>query len=381
MKIVIDENIPFAKDIFSKLGSVSLLPGRTINARTVRDATALIVRSITKVDAALLKGSTVQFVGTATAGINHIDQHYLKNRNILFASAAGANADSVAEYVLSALFILAKRAGETLSGKRLGIIGAGHIGQRVDRMARTIGMETILNDPPRKRASGDPVYRPFQEACDADFITLHVPLNRAGRNQTEGLFNAAVLSTLKAKTVVINTARGEVVDMLAFSHALAQKKLAKPVFDVWPHEPDIDWDLLDHVELGTVHIAGYALDGKVKGTLMMYEMLCAALGVRPSTQLHHQLLPETPIIEADAAGKTDFNILSEIIHNAYPLEADDQQLRTIRQLPEENRAAAFDQLRKNYPARRSFRGISVSLQNGTPALREKLQVLGFNLRS
>ncbi|MFQ5588285.1 MAG: 4-phosphoerythronate dehydrogenase [Nitrospiria bacterium] len=380
MKLVVDENIPFAKTVFSKLGEVRLLPGRAIGPETVRDAVALVVRSVTKVDEALLKNSTVQFVGTATAGVDHIDTDYLKAQHIFFASAAGANADSVAEYVIRALFIVTRRKGMKLAGKRLSIIGAGHIGKRVDDMARAVGMETVLNDPPLQRESGDPVYRPFREALDADFISLHVPLNLNDTDKTRHLINADVLSVLSPGTVVINTSRGEVVDGKAFLRGLADKKLSPPIFDVWEQEPDIHWNLLKAVALGTPHIAGYALDGKVKGTLMIYETLCAALGVMPSTQLHAALLPDTPPLSLDAAGKTDEEALAYLTCLAYDLEADDRRLKKLLALPESRRPAAFDHLRKTYPIRRGFRSRRVSLQNGTMSLLGKIKGLGFRLQ-
>ncbi len=377
MNIVVDENIPFAETIFSKLGNVHLLPGRAIRPESVREATVLIVRSITKVDEALLSGSPVQFVGTATAGTDHIDQHYLKTRNILFASAAGANAESVANYVLSALIITAARKGETLRGKRLGIIGVGHIGKRVDEMARAIGMKTILNDPPLKRATDDPGYRSFQEACDADYLSFHVPLNLEGPDKTYHLLNAETLEKLKPSTVVINTSRGEVIDSKVFLQGLSKKKRAAPVFDVWENEPDIDWNLLKIAALGTPHIAGYALDSKIKGTLLIYETLCAALGVSPAAHLQAALLPEAPTISLDAKGKSEMEVLPQITRQAYDLEADDTRLRELHDLPEAQRSAAFDQLRKNYPVRRVFQAIPISIQNSSQALRNQITGLGF----
>ncbi|NOY83717.1 MAG: 4-phosphoerythronate dehydrogenase, partial [Nitrospirae bacterium] len=286
MKIVVDENIPFAQEAFGRLGEVLALSGRAISCEMIQDATILVVRSVTPVNAALLQGSAVQFVGTATAGCDHIDQDYLRHNKILFASAAGSNANSVAEYVISALFLRASKRREVLRGKTLGIIGVGHVGSLLKLKAEAIGMIPILNDPPLQRESGKSEYRSLQETCEADFISLHVPLNDVGEDSTRNLLNEDRLRRINPKTVIINTARGEVIDPVPFLNQLEKKQLARPILDVWSNEPSINWALLEKVEIGTPHIAGYSLDGKVAGVQMVYESACAALGVMPSWSRH-----------------------------------------------------------------------------------------------
>ena len=223
MRLVVDEEIPFAGEAFSHLGSVTLLPGRAMTREALRDARALIVRSVTNVDATLLAGTGVQFVGTATTGVEHVDREYLAARNIGFAAALGCNANAVAEYVLTALLVTAHAKRLALDGKTLGIIGAGRIGSLVAAKAPALGMQTLLNDPPLAQTTGDERYRPLSEVLRADFITLHVPLTYDGPDATFYLIGADELAHMTPSAILINTARGEVVDNAALLEALTKR--------------------------------------------------------------------------------------------------------------------------------------------------------------
>lgn len=377
MKIVIDENIPFAREAFGKLGSVVALPGQAISPEVIREASVLVVRSITSVDATLLQGSTVQFVGTATAGCDHIDQEYLKKNKILFASAAGANANSVAEYVISALFLHAQKKEEPLRGKTLGIVGVGHVGQLLARKAVAIGMIPILNDPPLQRRTSKSDYRSFREACKADFISLHVPLSNEGKDATRHLLNEKTLRALSPQTVVINTSRGEVIDHPAFFKQIAARQLAPPILDVWADEPAINWDFLQDVEIGTPHIAGYALDGKVAGTRMIYETVCAALGVMPAWPTQSLPLAVPRKIQIDATAGDELTILGNLCRQAYDLSSDVSRFMALLDLPVASRPAAFERLRKTYPTRREFQTLSLVIPKAQTNLLHQISGLGF----
>ena len=281
MQFVVDEEIPFGRDAFSHLGSVTLLPGRAMTREALREAHALIVRSVTKVDATLLADTNVQFVGTATTGVEHIDREYLAARDIGFAAALGCNANAVAEYVLTALLVTAHAKGLVLSGKTLGIIGVGRIGSLVAAKAPALGMQTLLHDPPLARATGDQRYQPLAETLQADFVTLHVPLTLDGPDATFHLIGADELAHMAPSSVLINTARGEVMDNAALLKALTGETLGGAVMDVWEREPSIDWNLLNHVTLGTPHVAGYSSDAKINGTVMLYHACCRFWGIEP----------------------------------------------------------------------------------------------------
>ncbi len=381
MQFVVDENIPFAREAFSHLGSVTLLPGRDITREAIRKAHALIVRSVTKVDAALLADTNVQFVGTATTGVEHIDTEYLVARNIGFAAALGCNANAVAEYVLTALLVTAHTKELSLGGKTLGIIGAGRIGSIMAAKAPALGMQTLLNDPPLARAIGDQRYLSLAETLQADFITLHVPLTYDGPDATFHLIGADELAHMTPSAILINTARGEVVDNTALLEALTKGTIGGAVLDVWEREPSIDWDLLNRVTLGTPHIAGYSSDGKINGTVMVYHACCRFWGIEPAW-----VPPDTPAAPApgslphlafDAAGKDFQTLAHDILTTLYDLPADHARMRDILAVPEPLRPQAFDRLRRDYPHRREFAGTPIFVTGGDPNLLARLQTLGI----
>ena len=263
MNIVADENIPYVAEAFRKLGDVFTYPGRRIDSRAVKDAGILLVRSITKVDEHLLHGSGVRLVATATIGYDHIDLDYLRSEGIELASAAGCNASSVAEYVVAALLILARRHKFSLSGKTIGVVGVGNVGSRVVEKARILGMDVLQNDPPLERKTGKACFRILDELlARSDILTLHVPLTREGQDATYHMADEALFRKMKNGSFLINTSRGAVVDNTHLVTALKQKRLEGAVLDVWEREPEINEGLLRAVDIGTSHIAGYSLDGK-----------------------------------------------------------------------------------------------------------------------
>ena len=177
INMVAGESIPFAKDAFDTLGNITFLPGRAITSAHLKDTNVLLVRSITKINEALLQGSAVEFVGSASAGVDHIDEAYLQTRNIAYASAPGSNANSVAEYVIASLLILAKQQGISLSGKTIGIVGVGNIGKLVKSKAEALGLSPVLNDPPLAE-KGLIEDHSLEETLSCDVVTLHTPVNR-----------------------------------------------------------------------------------------------------------------------------------------------------------------------------------------------------------
>ena len=379
MRIIADENIPFVREAFAELGEVETFAGRAISPDVVRNADILLVRSVTKVNSELLEGSSVRFVATATIGTDHVDELYLQRRGIGFASAKGSNANSVAEYVFAALLNLAVRYNWKLAEKTLGVIGVGNIGSRVVRIAQGLGMEVLQNDPPLARQTADPRFLPLETLMNADILTLHVPLTYEGEDATYHLFDEAKFRQMQPATVLFNTSRGAVVDNQALKGILATGQLAAVVLDVWENEPHIDGELLRMVTIGTPHIAGYSLDGKVNGTRMIYEAVCNFLDVKPTWNPSGQL-PPPKISEIRINGnalRSDEEALNTVVQQAYPIEKDDARLRAMLKIPPEQWGTYFDSLRKNYPVRREFFNIKVRVNNYSSSLIEKLKVLGF----
>jgi len=391
LKIIADENIPFAVAAFGALGEVRLLPGRTLAQEDLRDADILLVRSITNVNADLLRGTPVRFVGTATIGVDHIDGEYLKTNGIAFASAIGSNANSVAEYVTAALLHLAAVRGLALAGKILGVLGAGHVGSRVIQKARALGMQVLVCDPPLARnfqaAQTSPPFEFFSlaEIMHADFITLHTPLTAAGTDRTHHLFDEKCLRALQRGSVLINTARGAVVDNLALKKVLQAGALAAAVLDVWENEPHPDSGLLSLTTIATPHIAGYSFDGKVQGTQQIYAALCRFLKVHPSWNAAAALpAPAQPAIQINETFNSEAEVLHKIVRQAYDIGADDRALSSGFEPNASTKAQPechFDQLRRTYPVRREFGNYSVILKKAKSGLAKKLRGLGFQTAS
>jgi erythronate-4-phosphate dehydrogenase len=381
MHIVIDKNIPFGESVFSTLGDVTALQTGDFQPATVRNADILIVRSETKVNAELLDGYPVRFVGTATIGTDHVDTEFLTSHGIGFASAPGCNANSVAEYITAALLTLSGRLGLALPGKILGIVGVGNIGSKVVGVGQALGMTVLQNDPPLARQTGEPRFLPLDALMEADVITLHVPLSRTGPDATHHFFDAARIGAMKPGSFLINASRGAVVETAAIRDALAGRHLAGAVLDVWEKEPAINAELLSLVNIGTAHIAGYSLDGKVNAVRMIYHALCEHLGVEPVwTEWEKLPAPKSPRISLPAQGGSTEDALRTTVAQCYDIELDDKLLRGMLAHPEDRRASYFMGLRTGYRMRREFHATTVNVPPGHRGIGDTLNALGFKVR-
>jgi erythronate-4-phosphate dehydrogenase len=376
MRIVVDENIAFAEEAFASFGEVELYPGREITNEILMSADILVVRSVTTVNETLLKGTKIKFVGTATIGWDHLDISYLKKNNIFYTSAAGCNSDAVAEYIFAAIYDIAGRRDITLKGKKMGIIGAGNIGGKVAQIASTQGLEVILNDPPLARKTGSPLYHPLQELYDSDILTLHVPLNTEGEDSTYHLFNKDNLKRLNDNIIILNTSRGAVIDNDILPHYIKKKGLIT-VLDVWENEPMLNKDLLSVTETATPHVAGYSVEGKINGTVMIYNALCRFIGYDPGWKY---ILPEpestiiTPVIEESVEKQID-----QVIKSVYNIRRDDSEMRKALEMENRYIPAFFDLLRKKYTLRKEYRNYIVS--SNDQSILNRLRGMGFGMIS
>ena len=371
MNIFYDENMPFAAEFFADLGVLNAFSGRTLSAKDVSDADVLLVRSITKVNESLLqKNERLSFVGTATIGVDHIDQSYLANRKVNFHSAPGCNAVSVAEYVLSAMVILAERYLLSLSELTVGIVGAGNTGSRLSEKLSALNINHVLCDPVlAENAVDQRSFVSLEEALHCDVVSLHVPLTRTGQHATYHLLDAARLKQLRDNQILINACRGEVVD----NQALLEMKQAghpiKLVLDVWEAEPDILMALIEHCEIATAHIAGYSLEGKARGTEMLYRALCQQLDILPNKQLA-DFLPIPAISRIEIKQAFDEILLNQLVKMVYDVRRDDAIFR------QQINIQGFDYIRKTYPTRREFSSVTVDLDNALSF--DVPHQLGFN---
>jgi erythronate-4-phosphate dehydrogenase len=373
MKIIADENIIFAREAFSGLGDVHLYNGRNITNDILKDADALLVRSITKVNSALLDNTNVKFVGTATIGTDHVDTTYLAAKGIYFTDAKGCNSDAVAEYVFTALFNIAKGLNFLLKDKTIAVVGVGNIGSRIVRLAKSLGMNVLQNDPPLKRKTGGKNFLELNELLNADIITFHVPLNMEGEDKTFHLFNHEKLNSLKDGAIIINASRGPVVENNALFNLIDQKKFTA-VLDVWEEEPGINKALLKKVKFGSPHIAGYSYEGKINGTVILYKALCSFLNSSP-LWVPEIPVPGRPFIKLNGNSGTEDELFKAVDH-IYKINEDDKNLRGVENSDEPGKY--FDNLRKNYNLRREFPNFFIDIVPPNNELSEICRSFRFN---
>ncbi|MCI0523083.1 MAG: 4-phosphoerythronate dehydrogenase PdxB [Bacteroidales bacterium] len=375
MKIVIDENIPFIRGAFEPWADVVYAAGGAIDRRMVADADALIVRTRTRCNSQLLKGSRVKIVASATIGYDHIDTSWLGEEGIKWTNAPGCNSGSVMQYITASLFQLAMHHSLDLRSLTLGVIGVGNVGSKVVLSARALGMKVLQNDPPRKRREGLKEFISLDAILErSDIVTLHVPLTSEGHDKTHYLINRENLQALKRECILINTSRGEVVDNIALRKALMAGTLGGAVLDVWEGEPRADRRLIELADIATPHIAGYSVDGKANGTITVVRETALHLGI-PLGDWQPDSLPEPdkPVIELDphASMNTPLNLAAMAVRHTYPVDDDD---RLFRSDPDR-----FEYLRDNYRQRREFSSFQVSVDDAET--RTILQGLGFKINN
>ncbi|MBB2496139.1 4-phosphoerythronate dehydrogenase PdxB [Aquipseudomonas ullengensis] len=375
MQIVADENIPLLDEFFAGFGPVSRYPGRSIDRAAVGDAEVLLVRSVTRVDRALLAGSQVRFVGTCTIGTDHLDLDYFKEAGIAWSSAPGCNARGVVDYVLGCLLSLAEKTGKPLAERRYGVVGAGQVGARLVQVLRGLGWQVLVCDPPRQVLEGGDFVDLPTILRECDVISLHTPLD----DDTRHLLGAAELAQLSAGSWLINASRGAVVDNQALLAHLRGGAELQVALDVWEGEPLASRDLAQLCHIATPHIAGYSLDGKLRGTAQIYQAFCAASDLVEQVQLA-DLLPPAWLgsIDLQSATNPDW-ALAMLCRAVYDPRRDDADFRRTLLGDEAQRRAAFDALRKHYPPRREIDGLHVRIQGDAPELAKRVRALGSTL--
>ncbi|WP_256383802.1 4-phosphoerythronate dehydrogenase [Photobacterium toruni] len=386
MKILIDENMPYAQQLFSQLGDVIAKPGRTLTADDLVGIDALMIRSVTKVNADLIaKADKLKFVGTATAGQDHVDQDLLAAKGITFTAAPGCNKVGVAEYVLSSLMVLGQQQDFSIFDRTIGIIGAGNVGTYLAKCLDALGIRYLLNDP-LKQAEGD--QRQFDSLerllAECDVITAHTPITRGGEHPTHHLIDANFLAAMQPNAILINAARGPVVNNQALKQALqaatnGSGKVLTAVLDVFEQEPVVDLALLPLLAFATPHVAGYGLEGKARGTTMVFNSFCQFLSNDHRAQAS-DLLPIAPVPQVQLSRQWDEATLFSLIQLVYDVRKDDGIFRReMLAAGDDNSkmATAFDLMRKNYWDRREYSAITVAAKAEFAV--ESLAKLGFTV--
>ncbi|MCJ7447067.1 MAG: 4-phosphoerythronate dehydrogenase PdxB [Bacteroidales bacterium] len=373
ISIIADDKIPFLKGILEPFARITYLPGKNIVNEILKDADALLIRTRTKCTESLLKGSGVRFIGTATIGFDHIDIQFCRKHKIKWTNAPGCNSSSVQQYMAAALLKTAAEVGFSLKDKSIGIVGVGNVGKKVENFARIVGMNVLLNDPPRARKEGDKTFVKLNTLLkESDIVTLHVPLNIVGDDKTYNLFNEKIFKRMKKGAWLFNASRGEVVETSALKSVLLSGKLGGAVIDVWENEPDIDLELMGKVFLATPHIAGYSTDGKANGTSMIVNALSRYFNFPLKGWFPENIPPPaSPVIKLDGKGKSDEDIIREAVNLTYDIETDNFNLRSS--------PYDFENQRGDYPLRREFHAYTAKLKGGSKIAVKMLKDLGFRV--
>ena len=315
MRLIVDSHIPHIQGLIEPRADVLYLEPQEIMRDAVRDADALIVRTRTRCDAALLDGSRVRFIGSATIGTDHIDLDYCASRGITVRNAPGCNAPAVAQWVFCAIHAWMQARGIAApDGLTLGIVGVGHIGSIVARWGRALGFTVLLNDPPRENRDGsfDEIFSPLEELqrC-CDIITFHTPLTRDGQWPTWHLCDQRFLDSLTRCRLILDAARGPIADNAALLGWHGDMGL-----DCWENEPNISRELLEKAIVATPHIAGYSAEGKQRGTAMMLTALNECYGW------------DIPVPEIASPATGAAQVTLDSIADSYDILADTARLKT-----------------------------------------------------
>ncbi|URJ30887.1 4-phosphoerythronate dehydrogenase [Candidatus Blochmannia vicinus (nom. nud.)] len=356
MRILVDKDIPYIHKLFGLHNKIVVCAGRAISAKDIRNIDTLIVRSVTKVNQKLLDDDSVKFVGTATSGVDHIDQDYLKKYGINFVYAPGNNAAAVVEYVFAALFWLAERDRFFLRDKIIGIVGVGHVGSLLHERLHSFGIHTLLCDPPLAKkniSKRKQSWKSFEKlVSEADILTFHTPLIYNGNYPTWHMVDIDVLEALPTNRIVINTSRGSVIDNHALLKVLEHGKKLKVVLDVWETEPELSLPLLSYVDIGTAHIAGYTLESKTRSITQIYNEYCKFFNIFDTVNLSE--LEPSVICYLKVQRKIDEMLLNKLIKFVYNIHCDDLLLRQFAAVQ-----GGFDKIRRRYLDRREWSSLCV----------------------
>jgi erythronate-4-phosphate dehydrogenase len=337
MTIIVDRDIPFLRGVLEPFGEVVYRSGEAIGPDDVVDADALLVRTRTRCDEALLGHSRARFIGTATIGFDHIDTAWCADRGIRVATAAGSNRRGVLQWVAAALAWLAPRPEQTT----LGVVGVGNVGSLVAEYAAAWGFRVMRSDPPRERAEGlgamDGFYPLDEIVAESDIITFHVPLTTAGPDATRHIIGRDLLSSLKPGATILNSSRGAVIEPAALREAAMNG--GRFIIDTWNGEPAPDRTVIERALIATPHIAGYTIEGKATATAMVVRALSKEFGL-PLADWYPQGAPRS---EAREIGWEE---MRRRMPARFDIAAESAALKAA---PEN-----FERMRNNYNFRREF---------------------------
>lgn len=380
MKIVADKNILSVKNGFGHYGELCLLDGRKIQREDLLDADVLLVRSVTAVNEALLQGTGIKFVGTATSGCDHIDLEYLLNNQIHFADAKGSNANAVVDYCFSALAYAGLTKRLDLENCKVGIIGGGKVGGLFAAKLAAVNIDFRVCDPPLAMLQAAQFgeekvrYHTLDEVLQCDVVSLHVPLTGGGDFPTQRMLDGKTLRLLKDNALLINSCRGEVIDELVLQDILAAGSELNCVLDVWQGEPDVSARSVELADIATPHIAGYSREAKIAATEHLIEAFQQHFSVATIDASDHGAESVDFVVDKsiDPKNRHWWAILS-----AFPI--DQLSLDFKQSAAQGNTRQAFDRIRQQLRSRREFKSMTIAAKGYSAEQKKFLSVLGFNL--
>ena len=389
MKIVADQNILALDKWRAKDIELVMKSGRDIVSADLRDADALLVRSITTVNAELLAGSRVRFVGTATSGTNHIDIDWLTSNNIHLADAAGANAGAVTDYVLACLAEQIRGAGFDPWAASIAIVGVGHVGGLLARRLKALGISCVGCDPFQQNVDGLE-YVSFEQALQADVVCLHTPLTNEGPHATRSMMNAEAFSKMRPDAILINAGRGEVVDDEALLTHLTKQRHFVAILDVWHNEPNPSRDVVNAASLATPHIAGYSVEAKLAATQCIlkalvnhFDLTASLASVSRLPCVVHDSRYETAAGSGRQPGQgSDSAVFADYLLRAFsPARVAATFRLQYNKASHDEGAIVFDRLRSQLVGRREFSASHVHAAGLSPQVAGWLHAAGFVLQA
>jgi len=371
IKIVADSHIPFLKGVLEPFAQINYFPGEEIKNLDLSDTDAIIIRTRTKCNRKLLNNSGISFIASATIGVDHIDLEYCKTNYITVQNAPGCNSASVCQYIMSALTYLSKTRRWSLKDKTLGVVGHGNVGTKVAGMAKILGMNVIVNDPPKQKTNYNYSYVSIKEIIRfSDIISLHVPLTKSGLYKTFRMVNKKFLSEMSVNQILINSSRGGVVDEVVLKETLTNKKIYGVILDVWENEPCIDQEFMNKTIIGTPHIAGYSVDGKANGTAKVVNQISRYFNFGLENWYPTELpKPESTILSSLNPGKSDEELLYDILLKTYDIQQNNMNFK--------NNPKNFEHFRYSHPIRREYPFHQINSTGLSLSLISQLKNLGF----
>lgn len=382
MQILADRIIANAKEAFSVFGEVTLFEGRDLNPSMLKRADVLLIRSVTKVDATFLASTPVKFVGTATAGMDHVDVDSLEQAKITFASAPGCNANAVAEFIATSVVTFCVRENLRAESTQVAIIGHGAVGSRVEHKLVSLGFGCLLTDPFKAQENNGNDYVSLDAALGADIVTLHAPLTTDGPYPTYRLIDAPQIDRMRNCRLLINAARGGIVNEVALMARVNSDPRFHAQLDCWENEPQINRDLIAQLFRASPHVAGHSIEARQNATSMLVGALLKWCRAEPSLSKPSQQYADVDNMGLGEGGEIqdNFSALAHLLTQCCPINDINDAMLDLSRLSEGKAGAEFDRLRRQFAGRREFTAYQVPIEVSSRFAHNSLQELGFQVR-